>query len=108
MVSATDGVASEITSFSIEEALSDWDEPTQTMFREILAEAGREKKAASGEEISSPENAGEETDYKETFEKEIAKYESHVKMRSFLTYGLGIAIMCLVAVAVIFIRKRKK
>lgn len=108
MVSATDGVAGEITSFSIEEELSDWDEPTRAMFREILAEAGREKKAASGEEISSPENAGEETDYKETLEKEIAKYESHVKMRSFLTYVLGIAIIGLVAAAVIFIRKRRK
>jgi hypothetical protein len=108
MVSATDGVAGEITSFSIEEELSGWTEPTQAMFREILADAGREKKAASGKEISSPENAGEETDYKETLEKEIAKYENHVKMKSFLTYGLGIAIIGLAAAAVIFIRKRRK
>jgi len=36
-----------------------------------------------------PENAGEEADYMELFEKEIAKYENHVKMKSFLTYGLG-------------------
>jgi hypothetical protein len=108
MVSATDGVAGEITSFSIEEELSGWTEPTQAMFREILADAGREKKAASGDEISSTENAGEEADYTELFEKEIAKYESHVKMKSFLIYGLGIAFIGLIAAAVIFIRKRKK
>jgi hypothetical protein len=101
-------VAGEITSFSIEEELSGWTEPTQAMFREILAEAGREKKAASGDEISSTENAGEEADYTELFEKEIAKYESHVKMKSFLIYGLGIAFIGLIAAAVIFIRKRKK
>lgn len=108
MVSATDGVAGEITGFSIEEELSDWDQPTQAMFREILAEAGREKKAASRDEISSTENTGEEADYTELFEKEIAKYESHVKMKSFLIYGLGIAFIGLIAAAVIFIRKRKK
>lgn len=108
MVYATDGVAGKVTSFSIEEELSGWAEPTQLMFQEILAKAEQEKDAASENEISSLENADEETNYTEHFEKEIAKYENHIKMKTFLTYGLGVVIVGLVVVTIIFVRKRRK
>lgn len=57
MVTATDGVASEVISFSIDDELSSWNEETQTIFRSILNEVTTSKQnEASQEKEASQEN----------------------------------------------------